>query len=47
MYPEIALMTAIKPDYGKRAMAHVAEILERAPLDDDEKRYARFPITLP
>lgn len=47
MYREIALMAAIESEYGKRAMAHVAEILERAPLDDDEKRYARFPITLP
>ena len=47
MCREIALMTAIKPEYGTRATAHVAKILERAPLDDDEKRYARFPITLP
>lgn len=44
MAPAIDLMRRIDPHHGDWAASHYARVLERAPLDEDEIRFARWPL---
>lgn len=46
MYLEIEMMGAMKASYGIRAKQRYAEVLQRAPLSQEERLYARYPINL-
>jgi hypothetical protein len=44
MYPTIQTMAAISQDFGDRARADYRQVLQRAPLGEDEIASSRFPI---